>query len=152
MPGRPEDVFPWLVQLGKGGAGWYLTRRLDRLLPRSRRAIRHIDPRWQSLSVGDVVPDYGGRNESFTVASIDPPRSIVYESRRRDTHISWAITLTAVGGGASTRVQLRLRAGPVKHRRVWGSAGELLDMLTVAGMAAGVRERLAETAPIPDDT
>ena len=28
-----EEVWPWLVQLGKQRAGWYLPRRLERLLP-----------------------------------------------------------------------------------------------------------------------
>ena len=41
-------------------------------------------------------------------------------------------------------MHLRLRLAPV--RRVWlaESVGELFDAITVAGMAAGLRERLAE--------
>ena len=32
LPGTAEDVWPWLVQLGKGRAGWYLPRRAERLV------------------------------------------------------------------------------------------------------------------------
>jgi hypothetical protein len=38
---------------------------------------------------------------------------------------------------------LRLRLHPVKRGRLATTAGELLDVLTVAGMAVGLRERLA---------
>ncbi|MFL6061022.1 MAG: hypothetical protein ACJ72E_07315, partial [Marmoricola sp.] len=57
----PEVLWPWLVQLGKNRSGWYLRRRIERFLPRGNRAIRHVDPQWQRLAVGDVVPDWGGR-------------------------------------------------------------------------------------------
>lgn len=29
----PEDIWPWLIQLGKRRAGWYLPAHLERLLP-----------------------------------------------------------------------------------------------------------------------
>ncbi len=58
-------------------------------------------------------------------------------------HVSWSIILgEAPGPERGTRVHLRLRLGPV--RRVWlaKSVGGLFDLLTIAGMAAGLRERL----------
>ena len=138
----PDVVWPWIVQLGKWRAGWYLPRSVERLVPRSRRAARRVLPRWQGLSVGDVVPDYGGPRESFETVLVEPPGHLVYRSRRGRTELSWAIRLTASPSG--TRVHLRLRLAPV--RRVWlaESVGEVFDALTVAGMAAGLRERLAE--------
>jgi hypothetical protein len=39
-------------------------------------------------------------------------------------------------------VFLRLRMAPVRHKRLARTAGELIDVLTVAGMAAGLAERL----------
>ena len=146
VPGSAEEVWPWIVQLGKWRAGWYFVRRIERFLPASRRASRIIDPRWQSLAAGSVVPDYGGRHETFTVAEIDSPHTLVYRSRRRAMLLSWSITLRPVdpagGGTAQTRVLLRLRLGPVKRLWLARTAGELVDVLTVAGMAAGLRERL----------
>lgn len=138
----PELVWPWLAQLGKRRAGWYLPRRVEWFLPPSRRALRRLDPRWSTLHVGDVIPDYGGRDETFTVAAIEPPRHLVYTSRRRRTSISWSITLRPVGV-ARTRVLLRLRMAPVRHRRLAETVGGFIDVVTIAGMAAGLRERLA---------
>ena len=66
---------------------------------------------------------------------------LVYRSRRGRTYVSWAIVLTAEDGG--TRVHLRLRLAPVRHERIAEVGGGLFDALTIAGMAAGLRERLA---------
>jgi hypothetical protein len=136
----PEVVWPWLEQLGKGRAGWYLPRRVERAVPSSRRAIRHLDPSYGGLRVGDVIPDYGGRDETFTVAMTAAPSYLVHTSRRRRTDVSWAIVLTPEGTG--TRVHLRLRLGPVRHVRVAEVVGGWFDALTIAGLAAGLRERV----------
>ena len=37
----PAAVWPWLVQLGKKRAGWYLPASAEHFLPRARRAARH---------------------------------------------------------------------------------------------------------------
>jgi hypothetical protein len=39
-------------------------------------------------------------------------------------------------------VVLRLRLQGVRHRRLATTVGEIFDVLTIAGMAAGLRERL----------
>jgi hypothetical protein len=140
----PAAVWPWLVQLGKRRAGWYLPRRVERAIPPSRRALRRIQPSWQRLQVGHVVPDYGGRHETFTVTRLQAPEHLVYTSTRGHTEVSWAIVLTPYDarGVASTRVQLRLRLHPVRRTWLAHGVGEPFDALTVAGMAAGLAERL----------
>lgn len=137
----PADVWPWVLQLGKHRAGWYLPRTVERTLPRRRRAARSLDDRWLHLEVGDVIPDYGGRNETFEVAIIDAPSTLVYRSRRGRVDVSWSITLADAAPGL-TRVRLRLRLDPVRRKWLANSAGDLVDALTIAGMAAGLRERL----------
>ena len=146
LPAPPDVVWPWIVQLGKKRAGWYLTRRAERAVPPSRRAARRIDARWQALAVGDVVPDWGGKDATFRVEEIQPGSHLVYSSRRGHTDVSWAIHLSPGGMHRDgTRVHLRLRLGPVKHPRVANSLGGGFDALTIAGMAAGLRERLRES-------
>jgi hypothetical protein len=148
---RPEQIWPWLVQLGKHRAGWYLPRSLERFLLPNRRAARTLDPRWQRLRVGDVIPDYGGRHETFEVAAIEPVRALVYRSTRGRMEVSWSLTLTPADRGTAaaatsraTRVHLRLRLGPIRRRWLLKTAGELFDVLTVAGVAAGLRERVTD--------
>lgn len=142
----PEAVWPWLAQLGKHRAGWYLPAAVEHVIPRRRRGARRIEQAWQHLQVGTVIPDYGGRHATFEVAVLHPPSELVYRSRRGRMRVSWSITLTPAPHNepTCTRVHLRLRLGPV--RRVWlaRTGGELLDMLTIAGLAAGLRERLRQ--------
>ena len=139
----PATVWPWLVQLGKGRAGWYLPAVIERFLPGSRRAARSVNPAWQRLEEGTVIPDYGGRDATFQVAQITPPTALVYWSRRGHTSLTWSLTLEpADPEPGRTRVHLRLRMAPVRHQRLARTAGDLIDLLTVAGMAAGLAERL----------
>jgi hypothetical protein len=141
----PEAVWPWLVQLGKGRAGWYLPGGIERFLPRSRRAAWSVSPGWLRLQAGDVVPDYGGRNATFRVAQITAPSALVYWSRRGRTTLTWSLSLESVTSEPDrTRVFLRLRMAPVRHKLLARTAGELFDALTVAGMAAGLAERLRD--------
>jgi hypothetical protein len=60
--------------------------------------------------------------------------------------VSWSITLRPAPqkDPSSTRVHLRLRLGPVRRRWLAKTGGELLDVLTTAGLAAGLRERLRQ--------
>lgn len=145
LPARPEVVWPWLVQLGKRRAGWYLPRPAERLVPRERRAARRLDERWLGLTVGDVIPDYGGADETFTVARIEPPSTLVYTSQRGHVDVTWAMHVTPEGP-AGSRVRLRLRLAGVRHPHLMGTAGDGFDLLTIAGMAAGLRERLEDSA------
>lgn len=150
LPVAPEVVWPWFVQLGKKRAGWYLPTSVERFLPCSRRALRTIDPHLQTLRVGSVIPDWGGKHETFRVAIIDPPHALVHTTQRGRTFGSWAIVLTpydAPAGPIATHVQLRLRLSPVKRQRLAGTVGELFDASTIAGLAAGLRERVAGSDP-----
>jgi hypothetical protein len=140
----PETVWPWLTQLGKRRAGWYLPRAVERFLPAARRAVWEIHPEWQHLKAGDIIPDYGGKHETFQVARVQAPQSIVYTSQRGKVSLTWSITLEATDEQPRTRVFLRLRMAPVSWKRLADSGGGFFDALTVAGMAAGLRERLAE--------
>jgi hypothetical protein len=56
LDAAPEQLWPWLVQLGKARGGWYLPRSIDWLLPERRRGARRILPQFQEVAVGDDTP------------------------------------------------------------------------------------------------
>ena len=97
---RPEEVWPWLVQLGYGKAGWYSYDWIDNdFQPSADRIV----PEYQDLKVGDkilMMPEMG-----FVVQSIDEPNSIV--SVLEDGSTSWCLSLYPDGG--STRLVSRWR-------------------------------------------
>ncbi len=141
LPATPEQVWPWFAQLGKKRAGWYFPRSVERFEPRSRRGLRHLD---ESLVaepyVGHSIPDWGGRDATFEIAILEPPHALVHTTQRGKTAGSWAIALAPTPAG--THVQLRLRLSPVKRPWLANAFGEPIDAATVAGLAAGLRERL----------
>jgi hypothetical protein len=143
----PEAVWPWFCQLGKRRAGWYLPRAVERFVPVSRRGLRRLDPALVAEArVGHLIPDWGGRHATFEIAFLDPPRALVHTTTRGRTRGSWAIVLTAYDApqGRGTHVQLRLRLSPVKRPWLARTFGEAIDAATVAGLAAGLRERVAD--------
>jgi hypothetical protein len=73
---RPEDIWPWLVQMGAGRGGLYSYDWLDRLFgyfehPSTDRVL----PEFQHLAVGDVIPL--DRGKGFPVSAIEPYRALV---------------------------------------------------------------------------
>lgn len=87
---EPEQVWPWLVQMGYGRAGWYTPTWVDRIVeptvfqqhsPSPRSADRLL-PEYQSLAVGDVLADGPEFRAFWRVLAIDPHRAIVYRTIR----------------------------------------------------------------------
>ncbi len=68
--GSPAEVWPWLVQMGYGRAGWYSYDKLDN----SAASADRIMPELQDLSVGDVMPSWPGGG--FRVADLEPGQSM----------------------------------------------------------------------------
>jgi len=155
LPAPIETVWPWIVQLGKDRAGWYLPRSVEAVLPRSRRALRRVDPRWQQLAVGDDVADWGPGHPVLRAVVVDAPNALAWHSLRDGTNkhrwptgdvdgssvlaLSWTLALRANGQSTRLHHRLRIRA---KHKSLV-KAGGLFDWLTIAGMFAGLRERVA---------
>ncbi len=88
-----------------------------------------------------MIGDWGGRHASLQTVVNDAPDLALHRSTRGDMQMSWMILLHSEPGGA-TRVHLRLRIAGVKLRRLAQAGGGMLDLLTVAGLAAGLRERV----------
>ncbi len=87
----PDAVWPWLVQIGFGRAGWYSYDRLD---VRGKSADR-IVPEWQTLEVGDVVPH--SPDGGFAVRLVEPGRALVLFS---DTELVASQAAAAAPAGA----------------------------------------------------
>jgi len=76
----PEDVWPWLVQIGYQRGGLYSYDWLDRLFGYlDRPSATRLLPEFQSLAVGDRIPV--GRGPSWPVAVLEPQRALVLDMR-----------------------------------------------------------------------
>jgi hypothetical protein len=100
----PEDVWPWLVQIGSGRAGWYSYDRLDNAgVPSATEVL----PEFQSLAVGQLVPMVPGDDVGVWVKEIEPGRRVLWWDRKGEC--SWEWTLEEASPG-TTRLVTRLRA------------------------------------------
>ena len=115
----PEQVWPWIVQLGTGRAGWYSYDLFDNA---GRPSADRIMPQFQAIRVGDWVPMSGTVNQTtaFKVEAFEAPRWLLWA--KPDS--SWTWLLTPLDGG-HTRLVTRL-----KERYPW-RASPGLALLTV---------------------
>ena len=74
LPAPPEQVWPWLVQMGVGRAGWYSWDRLDN---GGEPSADRIVPEWQSLQVGQRLNMSPDGQQWMTVAAVEPNRTLV---------------------------------------------------------------------------
>lgn len=77
LPAPPEEVWPWLVQMGYDRAGWYSWDRLDRY---GEPSADRIVPEWQNLTVGQRLPATRDARSWFTVTRLEPNRALVLSS------------------------------------------------------------------------
>lgn len=97
---RPEEIWPWLVQMGYRRAGFYSYDRLDNAgIPSAERIL----PEYQGLKVGDEIPL--GRHSRMEVVVLEPPRAMVWNTA--GDRFSWAWGLYP-GGEGRTRLVTRL--------------------------------------------
>jgi hypothetical protein len=70
----PDRIWPWLVQMGFGKAGWYSYDQLDQ---RGASADEIVEA-WSTLKVGDILPTHPGGG--FEVVDLQPDRALVLRS------------------------------------------------------------------------
>jgi hypothetical protein len=154
----PDDVWPWLVQMGGRRAGFYSIDALDNGGARSAREI-HAD--WQSLEVGDVLPATPHNAGGFEVLTIQPPRvlllgglfdplsmrQLAFSGARpeRFWHMTWAFVLEPLGA-RSTRVTVRVRGAFSRRERArarWmGLVHPIMERAQLRHLAARAEGRL----------
>jgi hypothetical protein len=153
-----EDVWPWLVQMGFGRAGWYSYDWLERVIGAGDfaegRSAQSVLPQFQSLAVGDSVPL--SADGGLTAAVVDPPRALVLRmamsmltgapARDGDHAVldwTWAFVLVPAGPRSS---RLLVRAKADYRPRALGILFPLLlepvHLLMERAMLRGVRRRV----------
>lgn len=153
---KPEQVWPWIVQMGYHRAGWYTPVWVDHW-------IWHIDnpsadrivPELQRLRVGDIVPDGEPGTAFYVVRSLRPARSLVLHSTshlpsslkdRMWVSWTWSYLLQPVGDPPCTRLLLRARAsGSALPRLIWHTVVVPSDFVMARSMLRGIKHRAERT-------
>jgi hypothetical protein len=124
----PDQVWPWIAQMGGGRAGWYSWDAID---SRGRPSSTSIVPAFQTVVPGDIMSAVPGAKDAFVVAAVDPPRDLMLTvpDGHGDTAVAWEHyleprpnggTRLIVRGRASSQWLDRARAKPpAGHRRIF---------------------------------
>ena len=106
----PRDVWPWLVQMGSGRAGWYAYDFIDN---GGHRSAERILPAYQNIHVGSIFPALPGVTDVFLVTQFEPEHSLVLSWRLPSGkyQTSWAFVLEQPQPD-QTRLIVRGRVAP----------------------------------------
>ena len=100
---RPEDVWPWIAQLGQTKAGFYSYNLLENLAGCQMPDVREILPKWQDVQVGDKVWLHPTARP-LEVLLVDQGHDLVLSS-------IWGFHLRPLSEGRRTRLIVRMRGG-----------------------------------------
>jgi hypothetical protein len=145
---RPEQIWPWVVQMGVNRAGYYTYDWIDNL---GRPSAQRIIPELQQVAVGDLIPIYG--KFGLRVKDFAPNRWMLWWDTKGNTSWLWGLyPLDA----HSTRLITRMRL-----RYLWLSPALLFDLLADVGDIVMMRkcllgikrraERLSSQTPEPGE-
>jgi len=160
-------VWPWLVQMGFGRAGWYSFEMLD-----NKASGDTVLPEFQDLKAGDIMPTHPGGG--FMVKTVEPERALVLytdtdllrsQAERSENEsypeikASWAFYLQPEDG--TTRLIERFRAKTPGSGPATAVLGEIMGtgiVLMTRKQMLGIKERVerlelaqTETEPSTDE-
>jgi hypothetical protein len=118
----PARIWPWLLQMGCGRAGFYSIDALDNGFERS---ARELHPEWLNIEVGQVLPASPDSDEGFEILRIEPLKALIlgglFDSGadkqlpfgtarpKRYWQVTWAFVLEVLDAN-TTRLTVRARA------------------------------------------
>lgn len=163
LPVPPEDVWPWLTQVGWHRAGWYTPHWVDQVLfPDNWASAEALDPRFvRDLAPGDTIPDGPPGTAHFVVERADAPHLLVLHSR---THLpaDWANAFRASldwvwtfhlqpndDGGTRLLIRNRGSVRPAWLDLAYRAVIVPADHIMAPGMLRGLAERLAKHSAGP---
>lgn len=162
----PEEVWPWLVQIGQGRGGFYTYDWLQNLGGLEMENAESIIEEYQSLKVGDIIrlaPEAEEPDLYMVVEDIEKPKALILRTPRErvattpDLYFesTWSFLLEPVGDFATrlisrTRTSYEAEAGRTAFHRALLEPGQFL---MERKFLLGLKQRVESPAPAeaPDD-
>jgi len=139
----PEEVWPWIVQMGHRRGGFY---SLDNLDNDGQPSAERIIPEFQNLAVGDSIP-LGG--PSLKVVAMEPNRAMLWVfaedagSWQKATW-SWGLYPTADGNTRLvSRLRQRYRFDSLRETVLW-SLLDATEIMMMRSCLLGIKHRVEE--------
>ena len=157
----PEQVWPWVVQLGADRGGFYSYDWLENLFGLGIHSADRIVGEWQDLGVGDVVAADRDRTGGWVVAELRPGGALCLlvadaatgQPLRRDEGARWEFLWTfalrdAPGGTTRLLVRERTAFGTVLSRAAMAPLGPVSFVMS-RRMLLGIKERAEAAQAVP---
>jgi hypothetical protein len=148
----PEDIWPWLAQMGYQRGGLYSYDWLDRLFgildrPSSNRVL----PEFQHLAVGDKIFLGPGEKQKLTVVGLEPLRALVLSYKKHGFEWVWQFGLYPVENNRTRLVtrgteQVANTLGSWFFMRVMEPAAFIMTRRMLLGVKQRAEELRAQTS------
>jgi len=142
-------VWPWLVQMGQGRAGFYSYDWLENLIGCDIHSESRVVPEFQNLKVGDEIRLGPDGYPFYTVAEILPGKSLVLLGGKDvETGINtWVFVIDSLGQDSSrlivrTRYSYVLKAANIL---MWRVLTEIAHFVMERKMMIGIKQRAEGT-------
>ena len=149
----PNDVWPWLVQMGQDRGGFYSHDWLERFFGADIHNADDINPDWQQLAVGDTIWPYPERKlrtmakrsshvGGWNVAALEAARWLVVQSNAG--RWTWALVLQPLPN-RGTRLLARTRFSEPENfigRVMDALVGQPAHLVMETGVLHGVKARV----------
>ena len=158
----PEDVWPWLVQMGADRGGFYSYAWLENLFGLKIDNADRIVEEWQQLAAGDPVWGDRARSGGWVVEQLEPNVALVLKTAdpktgratTRDEGIGfefqWTFALVPAGPD-STRLLIRERTAIGRRLTRWlMSPVGLISFVMTRRMLDGIRVRAESASLLPE--
>lgn len=144
---RPDDIWPWLAQMGYGRAGFYGYDLIEN--PGGGAGLRSADrilPQWQHPRTGDSIPISVAA--TLVYGTVDPGHCIVW--RANDTppsgvYIWQLVPIDATHTRLISRIRWNYLHDPLDF--VLGLFTEFADHVAVRAILRGIRDRVEGRPP-----
>jgi hypothetical protein len=156
----PEQIWPWLAQVGWGRAAFYSYNRIENLIGMDTHNADRVHPEWQGLQVGDTMwmshPRLKYLFPETKVVEIDPNKALVFaihgpEGTDAPPTGTWSFVLEPVDD-ASTRLISRLQVNPppLLGKLIIYGFMEPAHLIMQSGMFRGLNARIESERRSPD--
>jgi hypothetical protein len=134
---RPEEIWPWIVQMGVTRAGWYSYDLLDNL---GRPSARGIFPQLQNPMIGDVIPMSPDGKQGMYVKDFEQDRWMLWWDGKGG--MSWSWGLYPVDEGHTRLItRVRMRYKWLSPSIVFDMLVEFTDIIMMRKSILGIKER-----------
>lgn len=137
----PDQIWPWLAQMGYQRGGMYSYDWIDQFLGvLDSPSAGQILPEFQDLQAGDEIPM--GNSPGWPVESVEPNRSLVLDIRQPGIRISWSFLLEPIDEEHTRLIlRIRIRMRPLVHVLSAFPISDFGQFLMTRRMLLGIKRR-----------